>query len=438
MTGPDRDLTALADALRSGLELRAVLAAATAAASSAFGAAGGAAYVLAEDGSELVLAHGDEPAARPLCGAEVTVGDGRTVIPLVSARRVLGCLVVDATGGEDEVARGMLVAAVAAQAVQSARLWDSQGAAAAGTLDALTGLPNRHGFAGVLARELARAKRTGASLAVSVVDIDGLADHNVRSHAEGDRVLRLAAECFSRGVRSYDCVCRIGGDSFALILPGMSAEAATTLVSRLAATFAAQGAAGTSLSVSGGVAAFPQNAGSQDELVQLARAALGESRAAGGGRISAIDPDGHHGAPAHAPLEPATPRAAGADGRAISAYAGLLGDELGLDAERVERLRLAAYVYGAADGAGVAARVAAGALDGESAEWVMAASRPPEDRPLETRILHTANAFVRAGGHTSQAGAGRALAGLIQAGDEIDPASLRALERLLAADVATA
>ena len=56
-----------------------------------------------------------------------------------------------------------------------------------------------------------------------------------------------------------------------------------------------------------------------------------------------------------------------------------------------------------------------------------------EGRPLETRILHTANAFVRAGGHTSQAGAGRALAGLFQAGDKIDADCLRALERLLAA-----
>jgi hypothetical protein len=93
-------------------------------------------------------------------------------------------------------------------------------------------------------------------------------------------------------------------------------------------------------------------------------------------------------------------------------------------------------VYGTADTAGVQARVAAGALDGESAEWILARSRTPDERPLETRILHTADAFVRAGGHTSQAGAGRALAGLFEAGGEIDADCLRALERLLAADAA--
>jgi diguanylate cyclase (GGDEF)-like protein len=435
MTEPDRNLAELAEALRSGLELRAVLAAAGRAAAAGFGAEGGAAYVLSDDGSALTLVHGDGPAALPLPGADVAVEDGRTVIPLVSARRVLGCLIVEATGGEDAIEHARLVAAVAAQAVQAARLWESQGAVAAGTLDALTGLPNRHGFAGVLARELARAKRTGASLAVSVVDIDGPARHNVQSHAEGDRVLRLAAECFSRGVRSYDCVCRIDGGSFAMVLPGMTAEAATTLVSRLAATFAAQAASGTTMSVSGGVASFPQNAGSQDELVQLARAALAEARAAGGGRISAHDPDGHHGAPPEAP-QPQPPRPGTADARALSEYAGLLAGELGLDADRIERLRLAAYVYGTGDRDGVQARVAAGALDGESAEWILARARPREERPLETRILHTADAFVRAGGHTSQAGAGRALADLFEAGDAVDPDCLRALERLLAADAA--
>jgi diguanylate cyclase (GGDEF)-like protein len=427
----DRDLTALADALRSGLELRAVLAAAASAATAAFDAPASA-YVLSDDGSAFALVHGEGPPSRPLCGAEVAVEDGRTLVPLVSARRVLGCLVIDGTGDEEAADRAGLVAAIAAQAVQAARLWDSRGAAAAGTLDALTGLPNRHGFAGVLARELARAKRTGASLAVSVVDIDRLASHNVHGTADGDRVLRLAAECFSRGVRSYDCVCRIGSDSFALVLPGMSAESATTLVSRLAATFAAQAPADTSMSVSGGVAAFPQHAGGQDELVQLARAALHEARAAGGGRISAHDPDGRHAQSDDVPEPSAETRATSPDSRALSEYAGLLAGEMGLDADRVERLRLAAYVYGTADD-GVQARVAAGALDGESAEWILADSRPAEGRPLETRILHTANAFVRAGGHTSQAGAGRALAGLFQAGDKIDADCLRALERLLAA-----
>src|SRR5207248_3529346 len=155
-----------------------------------------------------------------------------------SARRALGCLIVPVEVGDARLSRGRIVAAVAAQAVEAARLWESAGAGA-GTLDLLTGLPNHRGFQTVLTRELARAKRTGHSLAVSVVDIDRLADYNEqKGRAEGDRLLRLAAECFARGVRSYDCVCRLGEDEFALVLPGMSTESAATLVSRLSVIFA--------------------------------------------------------------------------------------------------------------------------------------------------------------------------------------------------------
>ena len=69
MTGHDRDLAELAEALRSGLELRAVLAAASAAAAGAFGAEGAAAYVLADDGSSLELAYGDGPPSLPLASS---------------------------------------------------------------------------------------------------------------------------------------------------------------------------------------------------------------------------------------------------------------------------------------------------------------------------------------------------------------------------------
>ena len=93
------------------------------------------------------------------------------------------------------------------------------------------------------------------------------------------------------------------------------------------------------MSVSGGVASFPQNAGSQDELVQLARAALGDARAAGGGRISAHEPDGHHVPQPHTP-EPCAPRADSAGARATSEYAGLLAGELGLDADRIVRAEI--------------------------------------------------------------------------------------------------
>ena len=190
------------------------------------------------------------------------------------------------------------------------------------------------------------------------------------------------------------------------------------------------------MTVSGGVASFPQNAGSQDELVQLARAALLDARAAGGGRISAHEPDGHHGPQPDAP-EPCAPRAVSADARATSEYAGLLAGELGLDADRIERLRLAAYVYGTADDAG-------GAGPGRRRR---AGRRVRRVDPRPARGRRTSGRWRRGSctrptrscgpaATPRRPAPGRALAGLFEAGDEIDADCLRALERLLAADAA--
>jgi diguanylate cyclase (GGDEF)-like protein len=285
---------------------------------------------------------------------------------------------------------------------------------------------------------------------VCVLDIDGLAGYNDRhGRPEGDRMLRLAAECFARGVRSYDCVCRLGEDEFALVLPGMAAEPAATLVSRLSATFASWTPADHALTVSGGVASFPQHAGTQTEIVRLAGTALSAAQQTGGARITIYDPSEE--IPGEPPWERdhertlralEASRGGSSRSRAASEYAGLLAGELGLDAERADRLRVAAFVYDStvpggdeAERSRIAARVAANALDTEAAEWILARSRPATERPLETRILHVVASFVQADGHLSSSGAGRALAGLWSSGEsEFDPQCVKALERLLAAD----
>jgi len=432
------DLAALSRALESGLDLPATLAAACRAVATALDAEHAAAYTLSDDAAMLVRAHGHGPdVLPPATSPEPLVGEGRTLLPLVSGRRTLGCIVVEAEAGPEALTWARIVAATAAQAVEAARLWETA-AAGSGTLDALTGLPSHRGFQSVLARELARARRTGQNVALCLLDLDGLGAYNERtSRADGDRILRLAAECFTRGVRSYDCVCRLGGDAFALVLPGMGAEPSATLVSRLAATFATWLPEQQRMTVSGGIAAFPQHAGGQAELVALAGSALEQAQRAGGGRISIY-------ARPQEPAETAEPEAADdhrlGRARAASTYAGLLAGELGLDDERAERLRVAAFVYetdpggGEAERARLAARVSAGALDAEAAEWILARERPAPERPLETRILAVAEAFVLADGHAAAAGAGKALADMWSRAedDELDRECVQALERLLA------
>jgi hypothetical protein len=219
----------------------------------------------------------------------------------------------------------------------------------------------------------------------------------------------------------------------------MAADAAAALAGRLSQTVAT--AAG-GVTVAGGVAAFPEHAGTVDELVALAADALARSRAAGGGVVV-----GHHdtstGSAPEAGRAMRTAEAA-ADrsetSRAVGEYAGHIAGTMGLDASHAERIRLAAFLYDTTEPAGDPAerarmedRVTAGVLDADAAEWVLARGEPVAEAPLETRILAVADAFVAAGGHRSDAAAGAALAELWQrAGDELDASCVRALEHLVA------
>ncbi|MGZ4482508.1 MAG: diguanylate cyclase domain-containing protein [Gaiellales bacterium] len=436
----ERDLAAVVSAVEAGLDLPAVLEVACRAVERTLSATRVTAYTLSEDGASLIRAAGDGPARlEPPAGTDPVRRGDRVTLPLVSARRVLGALVADGAA-EQDLARARLVAGMSAQAVEASRLWESAGIGA-GTLDLLTRLPNHRGFQSVLGRELARAKRTGQSLAVAVVDLQGMGVREQRlGHGEGDRLLRSAAECFARGVRSYDCVCRIGGERFALVLPGIGAGPAATLVGRLASSLDA--------SVSGGVASFPAHAATQAELVGLATAAQRSAREDGGHQVVAYDPQAVEAAAAESravyertarSLEAS--RGHSATARAVSEYAGYLAGELGMTPDHVDRVRLAAFLYDTTTPAGdraerarLAARVAANALDEEAAGWLLAPRSALPDAPLEARVIAVADAFVAAGGHASNAGAGRALAELWRrAGDEFDPGCVRALEGLLAA-----
>ena len=433
----EHDLARLVAACEAGADLAGVLAAAATAVAAALGADATATYELSEDGGALVRIEGEGPDTLDPPGTDPVLVDGRALCPLVSARRVLGCIVATGVTEPDGVGRARIAAGIAAQAVEAARLW--AGAGGAGTVDLLTGLPNHLGFQSVMVRELSRAKRSGASLAVAILDLGAGAPFE---SGTGDVLVRAASASLAGTLRSYDCVCRLDTARFAIVLPGMAADAAATLAGRLSQTVAT--AAG-GVTVAGGVAAFPEHAGTVDELVSLAADALSGARTAGGG--VAVRPSPHDDASAAATPDTARAmRTAEASpgrsetSRAVGEYAGHIAGTMGLDASHAERIRLAAFSYETAAPAGDPAerarmerRVTAGVLDADAAEWVLARGEPVNEAPLETRILAVADAFVAAGGHRSDAAAGAALAELWKrAGDELDAGCVRALEQLVA------
>ena len=102
------------------------------------------------------------------------------------------------------------------------------------TTDALTGLPNRATFLERARRELARAERSGSTLAVVMLDVDHFKRFNDRyGHLAGDRVLALAGRAVAGAVRGIDFAGRYGGEELVLLLVDVDAEAALAAVERV-------------------------------------------------------------------------------------------------------------------------------------------------------------------------------------------------------------
>jgi diguanylate cyclase (GGDEF)-like protein len=147
-------------------------------------------------------------------------------------------------------------------------------------IDPLTGLANRRTFDRVLELELARAARQQSEVAVAVFDVDAFrATNDAIGRAAGDDVLRAVAAVLAEQVRLVDTVARIGGDEFVVIAPGSGGLAVADRVIRAIEALPAVG--GGSVSVSAGVARFPLDGRTADEVLAGALDALEQARAGG-------------------------------------------------------------------------------------------------------------------------------------------------------------
>lgn len=105
--------------------------------------------------------------------------------------------------------------------------------------DPLTGLSNRHAWEEALKSEEGALGTLGENAMVMMIDLDGLKIANdTLGHAEGDRYLVKAAGVLEHELRDADVLARIGGDEFAVLLRGVSKEAAQAIVNRVAEAFA--------------------------------------------------------------------------------------------------------------------------------------------------------------------------------------------------------
>jgi diguanylate cyclase (GGDEF)-like protein/PAS domain S-box-containing protein len=140
--------------------------------------------------------------------------------------------------------------------------------------DSLTGLANHRRLFEVLHSEICRSKRTGREFSLVLLDLDNLKQVNDQfSHLVGDRALCRLGQILTDSCRSIDTAARHGGDEFALVLPETSVAAATLVAQRICELLEAQTEA-PPLSVSAGIASFPEDADTIGTLLYAADAAL--------------------------------------------------------------------------------------------------------------------------------------------------------------------
>lgn len=157
--------------------------------------------------------------------------------------------------------------------------------------DVLTGLHNRRYFDELLEHEAAVARRHGTPLTLVMIDIDHFKRFNDREgHEAGDAVLIGVGRVLTHHFRDADVVCRLGGEEFVIIMPGATAAIAEARLADLLeilrrTRFRHRDRLLDTLSVSCGIAAYPEHAGEPLTLIGLADKALYSAKHRGRARI---------------------------------------------------------------------------------------------------------------------------------------------------------
>ncbi len=233
------------------------------------------------------------PGGGPVCGHLEGTPEGKALcFPLFAHGEAHGLLHLSGSDADERFA--LNVASQIALAMANVKLRDSLEAQA--MRDPLTGLFNRRHLTLALEREIRRAEREKTTVSVIMADIDFFKKVNdTFGHAAGDEVLRELGTFFTRFLRPYDVACRYGGEEFTLILPGSTLENAVRHAERLrqaarelAPVF--EGRPLGSLTLSLGVAAWPEDGETVEDVIAASDAALYRAKAGGRNRVVASDP----------------------------------------------------------------------------------------------------------------------------------------------------
>ena len=154
------------------------------------------------------------------------------------------------------------------------------------TSDALTGLYNRRYLTQRLSEELVRSYRHKGSFTVLMADVDEFKKYNdAFGHPAGDEVLKKVASILLSSTRAVDCTARYGGEEFAVLLTGTGGDVASEVAERIRARVETQEFAGRRITLSIGMAEFPANGQTADEVISSADEALYAAKRSGRNRV---------------------------------------------------------------------------------------------------------------------------------------------------------
>jgi diguanylate cyclase (GGDEF)-like protein len=228
--------------------------------------------------------------------------DTAIVAPIVGTGTTIGFIVAGVTSGPDRldltprvIERLTGLAAQASIALSNSTLVDQIRYQA--VHDPLTGLANRALILDRTEQMLARARRTGASVAALFVDLDGFKEVNdTMGHGVGDRLLQAVGERLSAAMRESDSVGRLGGDEFVVLVDRATTDAgpqvvAARLLDVLGSPFELEGATSGPITVTASIGISMGTRPTADELLRDADTALYAAKGAGKNCFVVFEPE---------------------------------------------------------------------------------------------------------------------------------------------------
>lgn len=218
------------------------------------------------------------------------------VVPLRGKDHVIGVLMIDNLSTKKEikdmdVRRVMMLADHAGLALENAKVFGA--VVTSSQQDSLTRLWNHGHFQKLLQESLREAKTVKTNLSLMIFDVDDFKSFNDNlGHPSGDRALQEIARIAKSVMRRNDYVARYGGEEFAAVLPYTSKEEALKLGDRLRETIEKETsnpktpAPAKKLTISVGIASYPEDAEEKEKLIFCADGALYEAKHSGKNRVS--------------------------------------------------------------------------------------------------------------------------------------------------------